>query len=395
VVLFGAEGKSREHQRARRLLEGRSGFINPADRIYLARAIELAARASGDVAPNPPVGAVLVRGGRTIGEGWHRIAGSAHAEVEALRDADARGESASGATAYVSLEPCNHHGRTPPCTEALLAAGVKRVVIAALDPNPKTSGGGVARLRDRDVDVIVVDELPAAQVLIQRFRETTSSPYPYITLKMAMSLDGAIAPGPGMNYRLTGDAAFERVRMMRSEADAVMVGAGTIRVDDAQLTIRPHRARRKPYTRIVVCETDPVPAAARVFAPPADAPPGSYARTIVLAPGRRRAAFASLEAVADLVFVGDGAELDLDAAMRELRARGVVTILCEGGPTLGGRLLEAGLVRELVWFIAPLLLQTSTAIPPLAGADLMRLARGWRFSDVERVGNDLMLRAYL
>ncbi len=337
---------------------------------------------------------MLVRGGRTIGEGWHRIAGSAHAEVEALRDADARGESADGATAYVSLEPCNHHGRTPPCTEALLAAGVKRVVIAALDPNPKTSGGGVARLRDREVEVIV-DELPAAQSLIARFRETVSSPYPYITLKMAMSLDGAIAPGPGMNYRLTGDAAFERVRMMRAETDAVMVGAGTIRVDDAQLTIRPHRARRKPYTRIVVCETDPVPATARVFARPADAPPDSYARTIVLAPGRRRAPFAALQDVAEMVFVGDGAKLDLDAAMRELRARGVVTILCEGGPTLGGRLLEAGLVRELVWFIAPTLLQTPTAIPPLTGADVTRLARGWRFSDVERVGDDLMLRAYL
>ena len=337
---------------------------------------------------------MLVRGGRTIGEGWHRIAGSAHAEVEALRDADARGESASGATAYVSLEPCNHHGRTPPCTEALLAAGVTRVVIAALDPNPKTSGGGVARLRDREVDV-VVDELPAAHELIQRFRETVASPYPYIALKMAMSLDGAVAPGPGINYRLTGDAAFERVRMMRAEADAVMVGAGTIRIDDAQLTIRPHHARRKPYTRIVVCETDPVPSTSRVFISPVDAPPDAYAKTIVLAPGRRRATFAPLEGVADLVLVGDGAELDLDAAMRELRARGIVTILCEGGPTLAGRLLEAGLVRELVWFVAPLLLQTPTAIPPLAGADLTRLARGWRFSDVERVGDDLMLRAYL
>jgi len=337
---------------------------------------------------------VLVRGGRTIGEGWHRIAGSAHAEVEALRDADARGESASDATAYVSLEPCNHHGRTPPCTEALLAAGVARVVIAALDPNPKTSGGGVARLRGREVEV-VVDELPAAQALIQRFRHTIASPYPYITLKMAMSLDGAIAPGPGIDYRLTGDVAFERVRMMRAEADAVMVGAGTIRVDDAQLTVRPHHARRKPYTRVVVCETDPVPPASRVFTSPVAAPPGAYAKTVVLAPGGRRVPFATLEGVADLVFVGGGSTLDLDAAMRELRARGIVTILCEGGPTLAGRLLEAGLVRELVWFIAPVLLQTPAAIPPLAGADLTRLVRGWRFSDVERAGDDLMLRAYL
>jgi len=377
-------------------LEGRSGFINPADGIYLGRAVELAARASGDVAPNPPVGAVLVRDGRTIGEGWHRLAGSPHAEVEALRDADARGESASGATAYVSLEPCNHHGRTPPCTEALLAAGVTRVVIAALDPNPKTAGGGVARLRDREVDV-TVHELPAARALIARFRETVASAYPYVTLKMAMSLDGAIAPGPRLKYRLTGDAAFERVRMMRADADAVMVGAGTIRVDDAQLTIRPHHTRRKPYARIVVCETDPVPVASRVFASPENAPTGAYATTIVVAPAGRRAAFTELADRADLIFVGDetSAELDLDAAMRALRARGITTILCEGGPTLGGRLLAAGLVRELVWFIAPVLLQTPAAIPPLAGADVTRYARGWRFTDVERVGDDLMLRAYV
>src|ERR1700694_3931981 len=169
--------------------------------MYPERAIELATRAIGDVAPNPPVGAVLVRDGRTIGEGWHRIAGAPHAEVEALRDADARGESASGATAYVSLEPCNHHGRTPPCTEALLAAGVTRVVIGALDPNPKTASGGVARLRDREVDVTLVD-LPAARALIERFRTTVASPHPYVTLKMAMSLDGAIAPQSGNTYRI-------------------------------------------------------------------------------------------------------------------------------------------------------------------------------------------------
>ena len=337
---------------------------------------------------------MLVRNGRTIGEGWHRLAGSPHAEVEALRDADARGESASGATAYVSLEPCNHHGRTPPCTEALLAAGVTRVVIAALDPNPKTAGGGVARLRDREVDV-VVEESPDAAALIARFRATISSPYPYVTLKMAMSLDGAIAPASGMNYRLTGSAAYERVRMMRAEVDAVMVGAGTIRADDSQLTLRPHHARRKPYTRIVACETDPVPADARVFAQPADTPPGAYSRTLVLAPGGSRAAFTGLASAADLVFVGDGAHLDIDTAMRELRARGIVTILCEGGPTFAGRLLEAGLVRELVWFIAPALIRTPLAVSPLTGADVTRYARGWRFTDVERVGEDLMLRAYL
>ena len=167
--------------------------------------------------------------------------------------------------------------------------------------------------------------------------------------------------------------------------------------DDAMLTLRPHHARRKPYTRVVVCETDPIPETARVLAPPADLPEGTYPPTIVLAPAGRQAVFTSLATCADLVFVGDSSSqmLDLDAAMRALRARGIVTVLCEGGPTLGGRLLEAGLVRELAWFVSPTLLQTPHAVPPLAGADVTRYARGWRFADVERVGDDLLLRAYL
>jgi diaminohydroxyphosphoribosylaminopyrimidine deaminase/5-amino-6-(5-phosphoribosylamino)uracil reductase len=173
-----------------------------------------------------------------------------------------------------------------------------------------------------------------------------------------------------------------------------MVGAGTIRIDDAQLTLRPHRTRRKPYTRVVVCETDTVPPSSRVFAPPDNAPAGAYAPTIVLAPAGIAERFSALAARADVVMVGDASAqtLDLRAALVALRTRGISSVLCEGGPTLAGRLLEQRLVARIVWFVAPRFLQTSHAVPVLAGADLTR-ADGWRFDGVERLGDDMMLTA--
>jgi diaminohydroxyphosphoribosylaminopyrimidine deaminase/5-amino-6-(5-phosphoribosylamino)uracil reductase len=361
--------------------------------VYLARACELAARALADAAPNPPVGAVIVRDGRTLGEGYHHRRGEAHAEVEALRDARRRGADVRGATAYVSLEPCNHHGTTGPCAAALIEAGIARVVIGARDPNPVATGGSAA-LRAARVVVDAIDD-PTAAALIERFRFSLTAQIPFVTLKMAMSLDGAIAPRPGGSFAVTGGPARERVRDLRFASDAVMVGAGTIRIDDAQLTLRPHRTRRKPYARVVVCESDAVPPRSRVFAAPRDAPPGTYAPTIVLAPAGIRDRFAALEAVADVVYVGDAGEtqLDLKAALRALRARGMASVLCEGGPTLAGRLLEARLIARVEWFVAPRFLRTPQAVPVLAGADLTRAADGWRFDRVERVGDDMLLSA--
>jgi diaminohydroxyphosphoribosylaminopyrimidine deaminase / 5-amino-6-(5-phosphoribosylamino)uracil reductase len=176
----------------------------------------------------------------------------------------------------------------------------------------------------------------------------------------------------------------------------VMVGAGTVRVDDPQLTVRPHATRRKPYARVVACETDPIPVTSRVLAPPEDAPPEAYRPTIVLAPAGRRAAFAGLETVAEVVYVGEESapSLDLAAALVALREREITSVLCEGGPTLGGRLLAHGLVQRLVWFVAPLLLRGEHAVPVLAGADLDS-ANGWRFDRIERLGDDVMLSADL
>ncbi len=345
--------------------------------------------------PNPSVGCVLVRDGVTLGEGWHHRRGEPHAEVEALRDARARGSDPRGATAYVSLEPCDHHGRTPPCSLALIEAGVARVVAGALDPNPKTAEGGVRRLRAHGVAVDVADD-PRARALIERFRWTIAHDRPYLTLKMAMSLDGYVAARPGAQQWLTGPAARERVRELRAEHDAVMVGAGTIRVDDPLLTVRPHRTRRKPYARVVVCETDAIPPDSRVLAPAADAPPEAYRPTILLAPAGARAKFAGLEERAEVVYVGDEAarELDLAAALVALRERGIATVLCEGGPTLAGRLLARELVQRTVWLVAPRFLRAEGAVPVLAGADL-EPANGWRFDRIERLGDDVLLSADL
>jgi diaminohydroxyphosphoribosylaminopyrimidine deaminase/5-amino-6-(5-phosphoribosylamino)uracil reductase len=353
----------------------------------MRRACELAARGVGSVSPNPPVGAVVVRDGTTLGEGFHHRRGEAHAEVEALRAAG----DVNGATLYVSLEPCNHHGRTPPCTESILERGIRRVVVGALDPNPRTDGAGIARLRAAGLEVEILDD-PWAGELIESFGIAVASERPYVTLKMAASLDGYIGPQPGSHW-LTGEPARIRVRELRIAHDAVLVGAGTVRIDDPQLTPRPHHTRLRPYTRIVACETDPVDSARRIFARPAhDAE--AFAQTIVLAPAGARPRFASLEQVADVLYVGgeEDLQLDLALAMQALKAeRGLASVLCEGGPTLGGRLLAQGLVDRLIWLLAPRLLRNEHAVPALAGAELgaTRLA----FDHCERLGEDILLTA--
>jgi diaminohydroxyphosphoribosylaminopyrimidine deaminase/5-amino-6-(5-phosphoribosylamino)uracil reductase len=376
-------------------LERRRGHaVDRTDATYLARAAELAARAIADAAPNPPVGAVIVRDGRTLGEGWHHRKGEAHAEAEALAAARAAGEDPRGATMYVTLEPHDHESTVPPCSRALIAAGIGRVVVGALDPNERTHGRGIARMRDAGITVDVVDD-PRSLALIERFRFTIANDRPYLTVKMACSLDGCVAPARA-TFAVTGDAARRYVHELRADHDAVMVGAGTVRVDDPLLTVRPHHTRRKPYVRVVVCETAPVPASSRVFATPA-APAGAYARTIVLAPAGAAPLFRELTDVAEVLFVGgpDERALDLRAALAALRAHGIASVLCEGGPTLAGRLLAHGLAQRVTWLVAPRFLQGPRAVPVLAGADLASAANGWAFDRVERLGDDVMLSAPL
>lgn len=251
------------------------------------------------------------------------------------------------------------------------------------------------RLEEAGLAVEVRDD-PRARAIVERFAWTIVRDRPYVTLKMAMSLDGFVAGRAGAQQWLTGPAARERVRELRIAHDAVMVGAGTIRIDDPLLTVRPHATRRKPYARVVVCETDPIPPESRVLAVPADAPEGAYRRTIVLAPAGARERFAALEERADVVYAGGAGarRLDLRAALVALREREIASVLCEGGPTLAGRLLAAGLVQRVAWFVAPRFLRAEGAVPVLAGAEL-GAADGWRFDGIERVGDDVLLTADL
>ena len=361
--------------------------MTPLDRLFYERAYELAQRGVGSVSPNPPVGSVIVRDGAILGEGYHHRAGEPHAEANALAQAgDAR-----GATAYVTLEPCNHVGRTPACSRTLIDAGIARVVIGTIDPNPKTDGGGIAALRAAGVVVDVIGD-PRARRLIEPFAVAVRTDRSYLALKMAMSLDGRITSRPGVQEWITCEEERLYVRDLRIVHDAVMVGAGTVRVDDPQLNVRPPAHRLRSFTRIIACETDAVPAASRVLSPVED-----YARTIVLAPAGARERFSELERRADVLYVGDESSvtLDLGLAMQATRRAGVQSILCEGGPTLGARLIAAGLVDRFYWAIAPRFLSAPEAVPVLAGADLASLTSRLRFDQCEMIGADVVLSGVL
>jgi diaminohydroxyphosphoribosylaminopyrimidine deaminase/5-amino-6-(5-phosphoribosylamino)uracil reductase len=362
-------------------VERTNSELSDVERLFLARACELAARAVGDTAPNPPVGAVLVRDGTIVGEGYHHRAGDAHAEVHALRDA---GDRARGATLYVSLEPCAHVGRTPPCTIAVIAAGVTRVVAGTSDP---TGHGGAQQLRDAGVECIVADDARARD-LIEMFAGSFPLDRPFVGIKMAMSVDGFIAKRAGVREQLTGEPMRRRVRELRIAYDAVMVGAGTIRVDDPLLTVRPPHDRLRPYERVIVCGREPIPESSRIL----DVEQG-YAKAIVLTTGTLAPQLESLRGRADVIAVGeaDSGEVDLGLGLRALRDRGIYSVLCEGGPKLASRLIAEGLADRFYWAIAPRLIATGGAVPAFAAPEMKERAPVLRFDRAERVGEDALL----
>lgn len=358
--------------------------LTPLDRLYLARAYELAQRGAGSTSPNPPVGAVVVAAGEIVGEGYHHRAGSAHAEVNALEQA---GGAARGATVYMSLEPCGHMGRTPPCTDALIAAGVERVVAGTVDP---AGHGGAPNLRERNIEVVIADDRVARE-LVEPFAVATSGRRPYVALKMAMSLDGFVAARPGTRQALSSVAEQRLVHEFRAAYDAVLVGAGTVRVDDPALTVRPPHHRLRPYQRVVMAQTRPISANSRIFSAAEE-----YARTIVVAPAASRAVYRELESVAHVLYVnGDDGTLDLGGAMQQLREREICSVLCEGGPRLASALISAGLVDRVYWAIAPRLLANDAAVPVLSGSDLATLPANLQFDRMERLGEDVLLSGAL
>jgi diaminohydroxyphosphoribosylaminopyrimidine deaminase/5-amino-6-(5-phosphoribosylamino)uracil reductase len=311
--------------------------------VSLARALELAERGRGVVeGTHPLVGAVLARGGEVVGEGWYAGRGSPHAEAAALA---AAGERARGATLYVSLEPCSHHGATPPCADAVIAAGAARVIAAVGDPNPKVSGRGFARLREAGVDVEVAD-LWEARVQNEAWRVWVAKGRPFVTYKVAETLDGRVTV-PGRRW-VSGEKSRRRVHELRAASDAVAVGMGTVRADDPALTARGVEAAGQP--RRLAFGRGPLPAASE----------------LELRPG------------------------PLEEELAELAGEGVRSLLLEGGPTLAGAFLAAGVVDKLLVFVAP----TLAGAGPVAFGPLPE-SRPLQHVSVERIGDDVLLAGYL
>ena len=355
----------------------------------MQRALELARHALGAASPNPSVGAVLVRDGRIVGEGVTQPAGGPHAEAVAIAQA---GDRARGAALYVTLEPCNYHGRTPPCVPAIIDAGVAQVHAATLDPNPRVDGRGVADLQAAGVRVAVGEEAAAAQRLMERHFRWITTGMPFVVAKYAMSLDGKIATAAGDSRWVSGAASRRRVHRMRSTCDAIMVGVGTVLRDDPQLTARDEDDRpmdRQPL-RVVVDSRGRLPDTARLLTAPG--------RTLVAtadAPPQREAALRDAGAEVAAFPAADG-RVDLRSLMARLGAREVTGLLVEGGGTLLASLFREELVDKVCAFVAPVLIGGRDAPTPWDGAGARAVADALRLErvTVERLEDDLMVVGY-
>ena len=349
---------------------------------YMRRAIALAWQGWGRVAPNPMVGCVIVRDGVVVGEGWHTGYGLPHAEVEALR---AAGERARGATAFVSLEPCSHTGKTPPCTEALISAGVSRVVFGASDPNPKARGGGEV-LREAGVEVESGIEEQAVRDQNAAFfhaHSVESASRPFVALKLAMSLDARIADAEGRSVWITGEGARGEVHRLRAGFDAVAVGVGTAVADDPLLTVRGPVVPRVAPARVVFDRRLRLPLASRLAASARETPVVAVAEPDAPADARR-----ALESAGVRVVAAAG----LEAQLRALRDAGIASILVEGGSVLAGALLAAGLVDRMYLFYAPLLIGPGGASPFAGIADVgLPDAARWRRVESRGIGADTLV----
>lgn len=357
------------------------------DLVWMDRALALARRGEGLTRPNPPVGAVVVRKGRVVGEGWHRRAGGPHAEIHALR---AAGVSARGATVYVTLEPCSTHGRTPPCTEALIAAGVARVVAATRDPNPSHRGRGLRRLRAAGIRVGCGVGGMEAQRLIEPFAQWITSREPWVVLKLGLTLDGRIADASGASRWITGPESRSVVQEERRRSDAILVGIGTVLRDDPSLLPRPDRGRH-PW-RVVVDPLGRTPRGAKILGD------GAAGQTLIAVgagcdPARAMEFLRCGASVAVIDTMPDG-RLSVRAILDHLGKLGVLRVLCEGGAELAASLLDARAADELLLFYAPRVLGGRTAVPAVGGAGrLLDAALGYRIMETSMCGPDLMVRA--
>ncbi len=363
----------------------RSDHDSARDRAFMAHALRLAQRGVYTTDPNPRVGCVIVRGDEVVGEGWHERTGGPHAEVAALAGA---GAAAQGATAYVTLEPCSHHGRTPPCADALLKAGITRVVMASHDPNPAVAGQGEARLAAAGVSVTGDILRMEAATLNVGYMQRMRSGRPYVRSKIAVSLDGRTALTNGVSQWITGDAARADVQRLRARSSAILTGIGTVIADDPSLNVRATELGDvlQPL-RVIVDSRLRTPVASRILSLPGE--------TVVMTASTEAAARRSLEAAGarvERVAAGSDGSVDPDAVLSRLAELEINEVLVEAGARLNGALLQAGLIDELVIYIAGSILGADArgmfAIPELSD---MSQRHEFDLADTRRVGQDLRL----
>jgi len=370
-----------------------------SDISYMRLALRLARRGGGATSPNPMVGAVLVHDGQVIGRGWHRRAGLPHAEIEALHDAQQHGHSPRGATLYVTLEPCCTHGRTPPCTDAIRAAGIKKVMVGATDPNPKHAGKGFQILQQAGIEVVPGILADACAKLNEAFNHWILRQTPFVTVKAAMTLDGKIATAQGESKWITGDEARAYGMKLRASSDAILVGINTILADDPSLTLRQPKAKRSnPLRRIILDSRARTPLDATVVSDE-----WAVLTTIVVsrnAPPLRVAALAKRANILVAPALSSKLKtknptLDLGWLLKKLGADQVTSLLVEGGGEVNASFLLGGHAQRVAFFYAPKILGGRAARPGVAGAGAENLRAAVPLRDVawRRLGDDLLLTA--
>lgn len=357
----------------------------------MRRALDLARQGLGRTSPNPAVGAVIVRDGRVVGEGYHRQAGTPHAEVHALQ---AAGEAARGATLYVTLEPCCHYGRTPPCTEAIIAAGIRRVVAAMADPNPKVAGGGFRALRQAGIEVEVGLLEEEARRLNEAFIKFITTGQPWVTLKMALTLDGKIATRTGASRWITGPLAREKAHKLRDTHDAILVGIGTVLTDDPELTTRLPGGRGRDAARVILDSRLRLPLTARVVNLTSTAP--TLVATTAAAPVEARQLLVD-RGIEVIVLPAEAGRVAWQPLLAELARRQITSVLVEGGAGVNATALAAGVIDKVVAFIAPKIFGGAAAPGPVGGTGVATPEEAWQLEKVEvaTCGIDIMLSGYL
>jgi diaminohydroxyphosphoribosylaminopyrimidine deaminase / 5-amino-6-(5-phosphoribosylamino)uracil reductase len=355
---------------------------------YMQRALTLAQKALGGVSPNPAVGAVIVKNGEIVGEGYTQPPGSAHAEIVALQQAS---EAARGATMYVTLEPCCHHGRTPPCTDAIIASGITAVNMAILDPNPIVSGNGKAALEANGITTRVGENEEEAQEMVEAYSKFITSKKPFVTAKFAMSLDGKIATKKYDSKWISNDWSRRYVHQVRSESDAVMVGVNTVLRDDPQLTARLGEDVPQPLRIIVDSRGQTSPTANALQ---------QSGRTLIAtttAIEMSRANEYTNAGVEVVSLKSEGGQVDLVELMKVLGRKEITSILVEGGGSLLGSLFDLGLVDKVIAFVAPMIIGGKEAVTPVGGQGVDVVTQAFRLNRIktEQFGDDIMISGYI